>query len=278
MKGLTSLTLVKLGGSLITDKRRPETARPVVLSRLAEEIAGALPALGGRLVVGHGSGSFGHVAASRHRIQEGLASSEQRPGVSQTQARAAALHRRVLETLDAAGAAPFSIAPSSAAVAEGGRLVDFAAEPVALALAAGLLPVVYGDVVMDRRQGVAIASTESVFDALVRRLPEHGLTVSRILWLGETGGIWDAGGRVIPRVTPATAAGVLAAVGGSAGTDVTGGMAHRLEAAADLARRGIASWIGDGRVPGLLGRLLAGEGLSEDVSGEVPGTRVMPDA
>jgi len=274
------VTLVKLGGSLLTDKKTPETDRPGVIARLAQEI-GAVSPLEGGLIVGHGSGSFGHVVAARFEVHRGLRRPEkQRPGVSLTQQRAAELHRRVVCALAAAleprGTGPFSIAPSSALVTAGGRPAALALEPVVLALAAGLVPVIYGDIVMDREQGCAICSTEGVFEALVDGLPKHGLQVSKILWLGETGGVWDVDGQPIPRITPATAEGALEAVGGSAGTDVTGGMRHRVETALELARRGIASWIGDGREPGRLQQALAAHDIGSAAE-PVPGTWVVPD-
>ena len=58
---------LKLGGSLITDKRQPETPRMDVIERLAQEIAAARaanPSL--QLVLGHGSGSFGHIYARQY--------------------------------------------------------------------------------------------------------------------------------------------------------------------------------------------------------------------
>ncbi|MEJ2677610.1 MAG: hypothetical protein P8174_00885 [Gemmatimonadota bacterium] len=58
------VTLVKLGGSLITRKDTPDTARLDVIRLLARDLAGAQRA-GHYLVVGHGSGSFGHPAAQR---------------------------------------------------------------------------------------------------------------------------------------------------------------------------------------------------------------------
>jgi isopentenyl phosphate kinase len=261
------IQLVKWGGSLLTDKTRPETLRTDDLKRLAAELARALPRLQGGLVLGHGSGSFGHVAAARHRLAEGLRSGgaghdrEQLAGVGETQTRAAALHRLVLDALAVAGVPAFSIAPSSALVADGGEPALFFAEPVARALAAGLLPVVYGDVVTDRRQGVAIASTERVFLALAAALPEHRWRATEALWLGDTPGVLDdAGvfgdaGRPIATLTTAEAARL--SPGGSAGTDVTGGMAHRLQAAIRLAAAGIPSTIADGRTPGLLAEHLA---------------------
>ena len=68
---------LKLGGSLITDKTQVETVRADVLTRLAAEIAQARrenTAL--RLVLGHGSGSFGHVAAARRGTRQGVADAE----------------------------------------------------------------------------------------------------------------------------------------------------------------------------------------------------------
>ena len=67
------LIYLKLGGSLITQKDKPETARLDVLERLTLEIARARktrPEL--QLVLGHGSGSFGHVSAQRHGTRGGV--------------------------------------------------------------------------------------------------------------------------------------------------------------------------------------------------------------
>jgi isopentenyl phosphate kinase len=267
---MPEVILVKLGGSLITDKAQAEMPRLPVIRRLAGEIARARAALpsGVRLIVGHGSGSFGHVAAARYRLAEGLdaGSSEQLLGISLTQERAAALHWRVMTELLAAGALPFSIAPSSALVTAAGEPASFADEPLLLALERGLLPVLYGDVVLDREQGVAICSTERLFTLLAHRLPERGITVRRALWLGETAGVWDGEGKVIPRFTRADFPGMEGSLGAAAGTDVTGGMRHRVETALALADLGITSQILDGREPGLLERALAGE--------TVPGTIV----
>jgi isopentenyl phosphate kinase len=267
----SAVTLVKLGGSLLTDKTAVDAVRPDVLARLAAEIAAAAPAAAGRegaqdagdaLVIGHGSGSFGHVAASRYGLAAGLRDAGQLPGVSRTQERAAALHRQVCAALAAAGLFPFSLAPSSSVVAAGGRPLAIAVEPLVLALGNGLLPVLYGDVVLDREQGVAICSTERLFELLAAQLPAFGMRVRRVLWLGETDGVYDAAGRTLPRLGAdalAGEAGDRPAIGAAAGTDVTGGMLHRVETALALAARGIPSLIANGTTPGLLAAALRGE-------------------
>ena len=261
------LLLVKLGGSLITDKTRPESPRTEVIERLAGEIARATGSRPGGLILGHGSGSFGHVMARRYGLSQGIRTADQLPGVSLTQERAAALHRIVTGALAAAGALPFSIAPSSCVVSAAGRPVALADEPLRLALGRGLLPVVYGDVVTDREWGVSICSTERLFDLLARRLPDSGLPIRRVLWLGETDGVWDDAGRTIPRISAETFTEAAKAIGAPAGVDVTGGMLHRVETALGLARLGIPSLILNGLVPGALESALRGE--------EVAGTEVL---
>lgn len=237
-----------------------------VIRRLAAELAAVLRRSGEGVVVGHGSGSFGHAAAARHEVHRGISDPARRRGVAETQGRAAALHGIVLDAFRAVGLPAFSVAPSSAAVAEGGRLVEFATEPLARALEEGLLPVLYGDVVLDRSQGAAILSTEAVLLGVAQRLSEWGWTAERAVWAGTTDGIRGTDGGTIPVVDVEDPEAALAVAGPSEAVDVTGGMRHRLETALELARLGVPSWIGNGATPGALERVLLGE--------EVPGTRV----
>jgi isopentenyl phosphate kinase len=264
---VTDLVLIKLGGSLITDKRRPATPRLGVIERLADELFRARSDSREQLILGHGSGSFAHVAAAESGLEAGVRAPSQLDGVSRTQLQAAELNHLVLRALEQARNRPFSVAPSSTIVATGGRVAAFRLEPILLALELGLLPVVYGDVVLDRRQGATICSTETILLALARRLQRRGAVISRVLWLGETDGIYDTQGRTIEEVTPANLRRVRRLIGRAAGTDVTGGMELRFDTAWTLARLGIPSWILNGKQPGLLAKALRGE--------EVPGTRVV---
>src|SRR5882672_2072542 len=102
---MRDIVLLKLGGSLITEKTREETPRRDVIDRLTREIAQAIAGANApfSLVVAHGSGSFGHVAAERHGIGRGPLSAAQLAGACRTQERAAALHRLVVAALLAAG-------------------------------------------------------------------------------------------------------------------------------------------------------------------------------
>jgi len=100
------------------------------------------------------------------------------------------------------------------------------------------------------------------------QLRKRGVGTRRVLWLGDTDGIYDELGETLPEISGENAAAAFRAVGGSAGTDVTGGMLLRLETARELARLGVESWIVNGHIHGLLAAGLRGEVL--------PGTRIAP--
>lgn len=261
-----SIILIKLGGSLLTDKRTPETARHDQITRLATELTEARQETGRRVILSHGSGSFGHAAATRFRITEGFDDPGQRAGASVTQEAAARLNRIVVEALLAAGECPFVLAPSSFLLARLGRPAHGGAEAFTLALDRGFLPVTYGDLLLDTELGVSIASTEAVLAFVANRLIKKRQPVTHAYWFGDTEGVLDSSGKLIPAIHPDDLNRLRPSLGGSRGYDVTGGMSHRVETAVRLVDLGITSWIADGTVPGLIAKALRGEA--------VPGTCV----
>ena len=121
---MTPLIFVKLGGSIITDKLQPSTARPQVIQRLAQEIRdvrAACPNL--RLVLGHGSGSFGHVAGNRYHVHQGIAENGDWSGYAETGAAAARLNRLVADLFLEAGVPVVSVQPSACVRCRAGKLV-----------------------------------------------------------------------------------------------------------------------------------------------------------
>ena len=251
--------LLKLGGSLITDKARPRIARHAAIRRLSRELAAAADGpRAPRLLVGHGSGSFGHAAAAEGGLTPGADARRSLDAIARTQQASADLHRIVVAALADAGARPFSLAPSSFLYAANGRVTRSFTDPIFAALELGLLPVVYGDVVLDRTRGAVIVSTEELFLVLVKEAARRGNPVARVVWLGETDGVRGLDGRTIARLSAAEAKRTARRVTGASGIDVTGGMALRLRAAGTLARAGVASTIVDGRRAGAVAAAIAG--------------------
>ncbi|HEY66266.1 MAG TPA: isopentenyl phosphate kinase family protein [Caldilineae bacterium] len=233
------LVFVKLGGSLITDKTRPGVAREEVIARLARELMRARlerPDL--RLLIGHGSGSFGHVVGQRYGTRAGVRDAEGWRGFAETAAAAARLNRIVTDQMLAAGLPVWSIQPSATARCRDGRLVSLGWEAIQRALDVGLVPLIYGDVALDEVRGGTIVSTEELFAFLAPILHPR-----RIVLVGEVDGVFttdprrDPAARRIPRLTPEEVACHRIGLGEAHGVDVTGGMASKVRIMADLVRQ-----------------------------------------
>ena len=227
------ITFLKLGGSLITDKSRAYTARQAVIARLAGEVRQALDANHDlALLIGHGSGSFGHWAAHPHGTRQGVHTPAQWRGYADVAAAAARLNRIVADTFLDAGVPVLSLQPSASARCHDGALTHLDIHPIRAALAQGLVPLVFGDVALDEVRGGTIISTEDIFLFLA-----NALQPSRILLLGEVPGVLGPDGTVISHITPSDLPELQAALSGSQGVDVTGGMADKVARMVELVQR-----------------------------------------
>jgi isopentenyl phosphate kinase len=248
---------LKLGGSLITDKTRVEHARPRVIRRLAREIKSALEARPDlRLVLGHGSGSFGHVAAKKYGTRDGVKDQSGWIGLTEVAAAAARLNQIVTDIFIAEGVPVISLPPSASARCEDGRLTYLDTSGLHSALSHRLVPLVQGDVAWDSVRGATIVSTEDVFIYLAAEIEP-----TKILLAGEVAGVYNSAvmtGEVIKMITPASINEYAAALGGSHGTDVTGGMIGKVRQMIDLVRQhpAIEVRIFSGTRPGNVRRVL----------------------
>jgi isopentenyl phosphate kinase len=225
------------------------------------EIAEARAARPGlQLVLGHGSGSFGHVEGKKYGTREGVRTPEDWRGFAEVQWAANQLNRLVVDAARAAGLPVVNLPPSASAVARDAVIETLALAPIENALAHDLIAVVQGDVAVDTARGGTIISTEDVFRYLAPRLqPQH------ILLAGIERGVltrWPDG-EVIPHISHKDD---YDNISGAHTADVTGGMAAKVREALAMAASapGGEVVIFSGETPGLVKRALLGE--------SVPGT------
>jgi isopentenyl phosphate kinase len=252
----STVVFLKLGGSLITDKTRAYTTRPQIIARLAQEIRQTLditPDL--KLLIGHGSGSFGHWTAKPHGTRQGVRTPDQWRAYAQVAAAAARLNRIVTDAFLEAGVPVMSIQPSASACCRDYALEYLNTYPIHTALTHGLVPMIYGDVAPDNTHGGTIISTEDIFLFLTN---DDELRPARILLLGEVSGVLDSNGAVIPHITPDHLSALQETLTGSKGIDVTGGMADKVARMVKLVQRHPQTYVHifTGTEPGLLPRVL----------------------
>jgi isopentenyl phosphate kinase len=263
---MEDLVFLKLGGSLITDKDQPLTTRPGVLTRLADEISSARSIRPGLpLLLGHGSGSFGHTAAMKHRTRQGVRTPAEWLGFAEVWKDARALNQLVVEALQEKGLPVIAFPPSAAVTARDGRLLRWDIAPIQAALAAGLIPLVNGDTVFDEIRGGTILSTEDLFLFLAGQLHPR-----RILLAGIEAGIWEdfpARTRLVQAITADNYPRLLEKIHGSDSVDVTGGMLEKVRSMIQIAGKepGFQALVFSGLEPG---------NVREALLGAAPGTRL----
>lgn len=252
-----NLTFLKLGGSVITDKSRPYTTRPQVIARLAREVAqylGEKPAHT-RVIIGNGAGSFAHRSAARYRTMGGYVRADSKYGAAFVHRDAERLNGIIIDALLKAGVKAISVPPIIIARRRNDRLEELLAEDY--------VPVVYGDVVLDQKRGCTIFSTEKVFWNCYENLSRKKFRVKKVIAVSDVDGVYDANKNLIAKIeiSRGTSQGrrLFAGVGGSRGTDVTGGMAAKVKALAQFARAGVPGIIVSGLARGRVLNTLRGK-------------------
>jgi isopentenyl phosphate kinase len=237
--------ILKIGGSILTDKNQELAARPNEISRVAREIASRPD----DVVLVHGAGSFGHIPAKKY----GLPQEFSRQGLRVTHSSVARLCELVVEALSLAGVDCLPVHPLSSLLLRDGRIDSFFMDPIKEMLKGGIMPVLHGDVAMDAAGKAAIVSGDQLVAYLAKTLRAEVVAVG-----SNVDGVLFSG-RPLPRITRKELAVVGSAIGGSAGVDVTGGMRGKLLELLDLADLGIDSVIFNAGIEGNIARALKGE-------------------
>ncbi len=274
---MDNLVFLKLGGSLITDKNQPYKIRLDKLAQVAGEIKATLSQKPGlHLILGHGSGSFGHYAVKEYapffrssgfrgnwgELDKGW------KGFAEVWFRASQLNRFVMEALRDVNLPAIALPPSAVVGSQAGVIQHWDLSALQAALRSGLMPVIYGDIVFDSVTGGAILSTEALMFYLAQQLPPQ-----RILLAGLEAAVWTnfpKRDQKVEKVTPATVASIAEKLGGSHGTDVTGGMRSKVEEMVRLIQQ----------VPTLSVQIFSGEeagNVERALSGELLGTLITSD-
>lgn len=226
------LVVIKVGGSLVTDKKKPFTLNERALEEVADSVA-SLYNEGSRIVIVHGGGSFGHCAVHQAR-------GDLRKLVIDVAYWMSILNARVVESLmshgvPAVGLPTWVVARDST---ENPRLENGL---VARLLSVGAVPVTHGGLIVTDK-GFEILSGDTLASKLAIEL-----SASALVFLMDVEGVYTEDPRMNPSATLLTVfrRGDLDRIkGGSSGIDVTGGLVLKLNEALRAAERGISVTLG----------------------------------
>lgn len=217
-----TVTILKLGGSVITKKETASTPNAKLIERLAGEIkkANVKP-----LVIVHGGGSMAHPVAKKFEIKKGYHNPKQLVGFSKTHYAMVKLNELILAALIRQGLPAVSIQPSSSITTENGRIRSIETKTLLKFLELGVIPVLYGDAVLDTVLGFTILSGDQLASNLA-----INLNANRIVIGVDVDGVYtadpkmDPTARLVKKISLKKLVELKPKLWGSRAPDVTGGM------------------------------------------------------
>ena len=218
---------MKIGGSVITHKdENLLKAKEDMIRDIVKEIKSSK---NDRLVFVHGAGPFGHKLVTDYGIKNGLYSEKDIEGFVRTHNSVEDLNKVIANTFREEGLLGFPVQPSACIVQDNKKIISFDISIIKSLLDMDVIPIMYGDVVIDRSLKGSVVSG----DAVLAYLAKH-LNVDKILLGSDVDGIFTADPKrnpdavLIERIDSSNFDEVIEKVEGAKTVDVTGGMKKKL--------------------------------------------------
>ncbi len=246
--------LIKLGGSVITEKAKRYAFRTKVMDNLAASLKNAEQ----KMIIVHGAGSFGHILAKEHDLDKGYKQDTQRLGFAKTQAKVQQLNNLVLDALHNYNIAAVSLPPHSIVTFNNHTIKHIDYTIFEHYLEQGFTPVTFGDVVLDDSRGFSICSG----DVLMQALATH-FKPEKVMFVIDEDGLYTANPKLDKKATLVTSLTTQEittfSTTADAHADVTKGMEGKLSVIKTIANQGIDTMLVNGNKPERIYRLLVGE-------------------
>jgi len=224
------LAVLKLGGSLLTDKTKPYTLRTNVLASVAREISECMESsLIQSLVLLHGVGSYGHPPVLEYKLHKGFQSKDQLLPLSKTQYTVNEFRLIIVKQLQAAGIPVNLMHPSSAVTSEKMKMTRYFLEPLKGYLSIGMVPLLGGDIIYDTTMGFSVGSADQLAAIIA-----HEFETKRLIFATDVAGIYEGDPKADPHAVLLEEINlnetdqILSRMGKSQMVDASGGMKQKL--------------------------------------------------
>jgi isopentenyl phosphate kinase len=235
---LQKLTLIKLGGSVVTFKEKPLAANIDAI----DGISRALTQLGVPVIIVHGGGSFGHYWSVKYDMHTKSANYNVH-GVSIVHESMIALNQIIVNSMIRAGLNPYAIPPS--ALATGHKPILAKIKHIYAMAQSKLTPVTFGDIVHVGGTKYSILSGDALMTILARVLRPL-----KIIFATNVDGIYkDSISRELVDEIPIADKRKSIEFFKTSGIDATGGMQRKVTEAFKIASHGMDVVMINGLVP-----------------------------
>ncbi len=232
MKSKNEIILLKLGGSLLTDKNKPFSLREDILESCLNQIIESKKAI----ILIHGGGSFGHPIAKKYQISQGLNDSikNQIIGLSKTHKAMNEFNSIIINKMLDNGRSAISVQPSSIFIQDFNEIIFKSIDPIEKMLDLGIIPVLYGDILLSWDSSFTILSGDQIILKLCEKIQKY--KISKVIFAIEEDGIYieDNGNKRLALKLKSNDLTNLKMAELDQKIDVTGGIKGKLEAIKEI--------------------------------------------
>ena len=225
------LTVIKLGGSLLTDKTKPYTYREKVLQSVVREIGECLDeGLIESLILLHGVGSYGHPIVLEHKLHKGFLGPDQLLPLSWAQESVATLRHIIVKELQKAKVPVCLMYPSSMIISEKMKMTNYFLDSLKGFAEVGMVPLLGGDILIDTVMGWSVGSGDQLAVILCEEMG-----AKRLIFASDVSGIYDADPKLNEDASPIDIVNLndldttLKRLGSSGVEDASGAMKGKLQ-------------------------------------------------
>lgn len=226
------LTVIKLGGSLLTDKSTPYTANEQIISSVAKEIKECIDAgLIEDLIIVHGVGSFGHVPVLKHKLHLGFQTPDQLLAMSQTQKEINEFRLMLCQKFIESGVPVNLLQASSFCISEKMQISHSFLEAITGYISIGMIPLTGGDMLYDSKMGFSVGGGDQLVVLFVK-----ALGADRVLFVSDVDGVYDSDpkrnphAKILELVTIESLKDIIEKTDNSSLKDASGAMKGKLQA------------------------------------------------
>ena len=263
MKNINEVVILKLGGSLLTDKNKPFSIRKEVVNMSIKQIITSKK----KVIIIHGGGSFGHPVAKTYKISGGLNPSidNQILGLAETHDAMNNLNSHIVNVCIEERFPVITMQPSSIFLKEAGEIRMSSIKAIEIALNLGMVPILYGDIIFDNQNNFSIISGDTIILELCKNLKEY--KISKVIFAIEKDGIFilaetvQGKAKLASELTPNDLNNLHLANLGSK-IDVTGGIRGKIEVIKQICDYNIPTQIINGIIDGNILKALLNQELS----------------
>jgi len=227
------MILIKLGGSIITNKQKPLTPNLTAINKIASQ----LKKIKEPIIVVHGGGSFGHYWSVKYDMHTKPAKYNKK-GVSVVKNSMVELDKIILDSFLKNGLNPYCLPPTG--FIYGNKAHQKKVREIANIAKAGLVPISYGDVMWHGKNKFYILSGDKIMGILSKILKPRLV----IFVLNVDGVFSDMKTKKLLREIKGEKAEIT-----EVEMDVTGGMSRKIKEAISISKSGTKVFFVNGNKP-----------------------------